>query len=103
LGAAQVIDMESSDLQVQVIGKMGTEEVDALLYDPMMGGSGLLEQMIKNWPRIIDAAIALSDGCASACDSSCIDCLQHFRNSFYHDKLDRHTALEYFREWGKEI
>lgn len=29
-----------------------------------------------------------------------MDCLQHFRNSFYHDKLNRHTALEYLNDWG---
>src|SRR5690606_8981516 len=38
-GAAEVLDMEISDLQVQVIGKPGSETVDALLYDPMPGGS----------------------------------------------------------------
>lgn len=47
-GAADVLDMEISDLQVQVIGKPGSESVDALLYDPMPGGSGLLEQLLEH-------------------------------------------------------
>ena len=102
-GAAEVLDMEISDLQVQVLGKPGVEEVDALLYDPMPGGSGLLEQILNHWPEVIAAAHALVEECPSACDTSCIDCLQHFRNSFYHDKLNRHTALEYFLDWGDSI
>lgn len=102
-GAAEVLDMEISDLQVQVLGKPGVEDVDALLYDPMPGGSGLLEQMLTHWPDIVAAAVSLVEGCPSLCDTSCIDCLQHFRNSFYHDKLNRHTALDYFREWGSTI
>ena len=99
-GAASVLDMEISDLQLQVIGKPGCEAVDALLYDPMPGGSGLLEQLLDHWSAVVTAARELVDGCPSACASSCVDCLQHFRNSFYHDKLNRHTALEVLNDWG---
>lgn len=94
------MDMEISDLQVQVIGKPGSESVDALLYDPMPGGSGLLEQLLEHWPNVVSAARRLVEECPSDCESSCVDCLQHFRNSFYHDKLNRHTALEVFNDWG---
>lgn len=99
-GAAEVLDMEISDLQVQVFGKPGSEMVDAMLYDPMPGGSGLLEQMLEHWPQVVAAARKLVEDCPAACETSCVDCLQHFRNSFYHDNLNRHTALEYLREWG---
>lgn len=102
-GAADVLDMEISDLQVQVIGKPGSESVDALLYDPMPGGSGLLEQLLEHWPEVVTAARRLAEECPSACESSCVDCLQHFRNSFYHDKLNRHTALEVFNNWGDTL
>jgi hypothetical protein len=102
-GAANVLDMEISDLQVQVIGKPGSEFVDALLYDPMPGGSGLLEQLLEHWPDVVVAARRLAEECPAACQSSCIDCLQHFRNSFYHDKLNRHIALEVFNDWGDTL
>ena len=97
-GAAAVMDMEISDLQVQLIGKPGSEEVDAMLYDPMPGGSGLLEQMLEHWSQIISASLQLVENCPGACDSSCIDCLQHFRNAFYHDKLNRHLVMDYLRD-----
>lgn len=99
-GAAEVLDMEISDLQVQVLGKPGTEKYDALLYDPMPGGSGLLEQMLAHWPAVVKNALSLVEDCPSACDTSCVDCLQHFRNSFYHDELNRHTAQAFLTEWG---
>lgn len=102
-GAANVLDMEISDLQVQVVGKPGSETVDALLYDPMPGGSGLLEQLLAHWPEIVAAARKLAEECPSACEASCVDCLQHFRNAFYHDKLNRHTALEFLRDWGESL
>lgn len=102
-GAAEVMDMEISDLQVQVFGKPGTEKYDALLYDPMPGGSGLLEQMITHWPAVIQRTLSLVEDCPSACETSCVDCLQHFRNSFYHAELNRHTAQTFLREWGDSV
>jgi hypothetical protein len=48
-GAAEILEMELEDLQVLTLGRAGTEEVDVLLYDPMPGGSGLLEQMTARW------------------------------------------------------
>ena len=102
-GAAEVLDMDVSDLQVLVFGKQGSEEVDGLLYDPMPGGSGLLDQLLKRWPDIVTAALLIVSDCASACESSCVDCLQHFRNAFYHDSLDRHLARQCFTDWGDEL
>lgn len=102
-GVAEVLDMEISDLQVQVFGKPGTEKYDALLYDPMPGGSGLLEQMLAHWPAVVEHTLALVEDCPSACETSCIDCLQHFRNSFYHSELNRHTAMAFLRDWGAEV
>ena len=102
-GAAEVLDMEIADLQILVFGKAGSEQVDGVLYDPMPGGSGLLDQIIKRWPDVVAAAATIVSGCASACETSCIDCLQHFRNSFYHHNLNRHSAIECFREWGANL
>jgi hypothetical protein len=102
-GAAEILEMEVSDLQILVFGKQGSEEVTGLLYDPMPGGSGLLDQILKRWREVVKAATAIATNCASACESSCIDCLQHFRNAFYHDSLDRHVARECFVAWGEEL
>ncbi|MEG0557606.1 MAG: DUF1998 domain-containing protein, partial [Comamonas sp.] len=102
-GAAGVLDMEISDLQVQVLGKPGSEKFDALLYDPMPGGSGLLEQLLEHWPAVVNHTLELVEGCPSACDTSCIDCLQNFRNSFYHEHLDRHVAFDTLTAWGDSL
>lgn len=102
-GAASVLDMETSDLQIQVLGKPGVEKFDAILYDPMPGGSGLLEQLLEHWPAVVEHTLTLVDGCPAVCDTSCIDCLQNFRNSFYHEHLNRHTAFQHIKNWGNSI
>jgi hypothetical protein len=55
MAAAQVLDMTMNDLQVLVIGHVDRDEVDAVLWDPMPGGSGLLDQLCARFPEIIAA------------------------------------------------
>jgi hypothetical protein len=69
----------------------------------MPGGSGLLGQIRENFAKVVEAAVQLADECSSACEHSCINCLQTFRNSFYHRYLDRHLAVERLRAWGGEL
>ena len=94
MGAARVLDMEVEDLQILALGHPGESLVDVLLYDPMPGGSGLLDQIVHRWEEVRAAAIALCETCTGACERSCIDCLQTYRNRFYHAHLDRKSALD---------
>ena len=103
MGARQILDMDLEDLQILVIGHVDRDEVDGILWDPMPGGSGLVEQIREHFPQIIEAARELLLHCPSACDHSCIDCLQTFRNSFYHRYLDRHAAAELIKDWGDRL
>ncbi len=101
--AARVLDMHVDDLQLLVIGFIGREDCDALLWDPMPGGSGLLEQLIERWGEVVPIAKEIVSACPSNCDTSCVDCLQTFRNGFYHKYLDRHCALEQLDAWGSDL
>ena len=91
-GAARVLDMHMDDLQILVLGHVEREEVDAVLWDPMPGGSGLLDQLCERFGEIVQAAHEVVDNCPAVCGSSCIDCLQTFRNAYYHKFLDRAVA-----------
>lgn len=99
-GASNTLDMELDDLQLLTIARSDSEQVDGLLYDPMPGGSGLLEQLISRWPDIIGAALEVLTNCQSQCETACIDCLFTFRNAYYHRYLNRHTAIKKLAEWA---
>ena len=45
MGASRVVEMEIDDLQMLCVGRPESERVDLLIYDPMPGGSGLLDQI----------------------------------------------------------
>ena len=74
------------------------DKLDLLIYDPMPGGSGLLEQMLARWQELVATAKELLAGCVQGCDTACYACLKTFRNQFHHDRLDRHEALELMEE-----
>jgi hypothetical protein len=102
-GAARVLDMDVEDIQLLGIGRPGATEVDMLLYDPMPGGSGLLEQMIDRWADVVASAHELVASCPSKCDVACIDCLLRFRNAFYHRHLDRYEATRRLESLGAVV
>jgi hypothetical protein len=69
----------------------------------MPGGSGLIEQACERWDEVVAEALQVTDHCPSGCSQSCSDCLQIFRNAYYHRYLDRRKASERLREWGSEL
>jgi len=103
IGATRILDMHMDDLQILVIGEIGVEDVKGILWDPMPGGSGLLERIRERFAEVVQAAIEVVEGCPADCDSSCIDCLQTFRNAYYHDRLDRNVAMEALKNWGQQL
>ena len=102
-GATQVLDMHMDDLQILVIGDVQREEVNAVLWDPMPGGSGLLQRLCERFEDVIAAGRSVVAQCPSVCASSCIDCLQTFRNAYYHRHLDRNVAARCLADWGERI
>lgn len=98
IGASRVLDMEVEDLQLLGLGRPGEDTVDVLLYDPMPGGSGLLEHLTQRWDEVRTAALAVARDCPAACERACIDCLKTYRNRFYHEHLDRKEAVTALEE-----
>jgi hypothetical protein len=89
--ATITLDMEEEDLQIVHLPR-SDGRCDSFIYDPMPGGSGLLEQMLERWEELIEKGKASLKGCPSQCLTSCYDCLRSYRNSFYHNQLDRNVA-----------
>jgi ATP-dependent helicase YprA (DUF1998 family) len=91
--ATRLLDMGQNDLQLLIVQKPD-ETHDLLIFDPMPGGSGLLEQMLARWKELITSAKELLAGCTQGCETACYACLKTFRNQFHHELLNRHKALE---------
>ena len=99
--ATRLLDMGQEDVQLLLV-KKSDETTDLLIYDPMPGGSGLLEQMLSRWKELVATAKELLAGCVMGCETACYSCLKTFRNQFYHAMLNRHDALKLMDELDHE-
>jgi hypothetical protein len=96
-GATRLLDIWLYDLELLIVQKPdGTQ--DLLIYDPMPGGSGILDQMLTRWQDLIATSKALLAGCPQACETACYVCLKTFRNQFHHPLLNRFRGLELLDE-----
>jgi hypothetical protein len=101
--AAEVLQLDGGDLQLLVLRRPGGTSCDAVVYDPMTGGSGVLDLLLERWTEVHAAALLIVEQCPARCVTACIDCLLDYRNSSYHPSLDRQRATSAFRERGASL
>ena len=95
LGAAETMNVPSTDLNVTLTGSSNQAEYAIVLYDNVPGGAGLVSQLKRDdiFSSMLESSrLRVNGGCG--CDSSCYGCLRSFRNQFAHTKLSRVSALE---------
>jgi ATP-dependent helicase YprA (DUF1998 family) len=93
IGATQLLEMETQDVQLLPLPQ-SDDSYHLFLYDPMPGGSGLLQQLLEQWESILTAATQSLSTCENNCQRSCYNCMRTYRNIFYHDLLDRFEAVK---------
>ncbi len=94
LGAAEALDVPSTDLNVTV-GPGESAESAIVLYDDVPGGAGLVAQLEQRqvFRQVLRHALDRVSG-ACGCDISCYGCLRSYRNQFVHTRLNRLAARE---------
>ena len=97
LGAAESLDVPSTDLNVTV-GPGAFAESAIVLYDDVPGGAGLVAQLEERqvFRQTLGHALDRVSG-ACGCDFSCYGCLRSYRNQFVHTRLNRLAAHETLR------
>ena len=99
LGAAGILNVPDTDLNVTITGREELEESDEaaiVLYDNVPGGAGLVVQLEQEsvFRAMLEKARERVRGTCK-CDSSCYGCLRSYRNQFAHPHLNREAALEF--------
>ena len=98
IGASIIIDMDIDDLQY-FIYPSNSDEFTVFIYDPMPGGSGILQQVIEEWTNVIKTSIRALSNCEGRCKESCYSCMRTYRNVFVHGMLDRYLAKDILDSW----
>ena len=102
LGASRKLEMERNDLNV-IIYRENDEKYSMFIYDPMPGGSGLLNQIIEHWENVLKESISALDNCPNSCEESCYSCLRTYQNVFIHNSLDRKFASTICKEFSGQL
>ncbi|TGN11618.1 DEAD/DEAH box helicase [Leptospira bandrabouensis] len=90
-----IIDMDLEDIQILVTPSQSGSLRNLHLYDPILGGCGILNKLIDRWDDIVKKAIYITENCSGVCDESCINCLRTYRNAYYHRFLKRKEVSNY--------
>ncbi|EHQ34552.1 DEAD/DEAH box helicase [Methanoplanus limicola] len=92
-GANISLEMDTNDLDYIII-MQNEDQAEVFLYDPMPGGSGILDQVLEQWNKIIKHGVNALRNCPNNCESSCYECLKSYGNMHHHKYLDRYRAIE---------
>lgn len=100
LVASRELDIEFTELVAGYRLRKGAEAsyVDVYLYDSLSSGAGYAVRLTEDIEMLLDKLDEHLDECS--CESSCHNCLQHYRNQYLHGQLDRIAALDLLR-WGR--
>jgi superfamily II DNA/RNA helicase len=105
-GAAEVLEIPSTDLNATV--KYGNQNTipPIILYDNVPGGAGLVAHLEKEniLKACLEAALVRTSGkCGCDESTSCYGCLRNYRNQFAHQNLQRGPVMRYLKvllsEW----
>ena len=96
LGAAEILNVPDTDLNVTTTGGTRDNLTEIVLYDNVPGGAGLVtyledKNILKD--TLLNARDRVEGSCG--CDVSCYGCLRSYRNQFAHPHLDRNKALKF--------
>lgn len=103
LGATYTLDIDPAELSAgyRILppgadgDDSGRKSVDIYLFDTTSGGAGYAAEAGAVLPQVLKAAMRRLQECD--CEKSCQQCLRHYGNRFWHDRLDRHLGIDLLR------
>jgi hypothetical protein len=102
LGASRVLDVDPGELSAgyRLIPAASDEDQGALgvadfyLFDTASGGAGYAAEAGDMLPRVLDEVLRLLEHCPRRCENSCTECLRHYGNRYWQERLDRFLAKD---------
>jgi hypothetical protein len=97
-GAAETLDVPSTDLSATVAYARDQAIPPIVLFDNVPGGAGLVARLENKdtLKKCLDAAKERVSGkCGCRKEDSCYGCLRNYRNQFAHAHIERGVALQY--------
>jgi DEAD/DEAH box helicase domain-containing protein len=119
--AAETLDIDPDEIDISNLRRVerpdGSYVGEIIINDHIANGAGFTKWVAEHWKLLLDTTISenLPTGSFAAalvsaehrtgphkCDSSCPDCLRHYRNMAYHGLLDWRLGLSLVRVLTQE-
>jgi hypothetical protein len=105
-GAAEILDIPSTDLDATVARAGQHVLPPIILYDNVPGGAGLVarletREVLRSCLEAAHSRVGGSCGCDEG--TSCYGCLRSYRNQFAHQHLQRGPVMRYLQELLQEF
>ena len=100
-GAAQTLDVPTTDLSATVRRRPSESDYTVVVYDNVPGGAGLvarLSEISALTDALREARQRVSGTCGCSKTTSCYGCLRSFSNQFAHPHLQRGPVAAYLAE-----
>lgn len=97
-GAAEMLQVPNTDLNVANTAGPGAALLPIVLYDDVPGGAGLVARLAdpQAFRAVVELAIGrVSGSCGCDPESSCYGCLRTYRNQFSHERMKRGPAASF--------
>jgi very-short-patch-repair endonuclease len=97
-GAVRLFDLDEDDIEARVLTRDHeghTEALEIIWVDSVLGGSGILQELVGRFPSVAASAVEHLGG--HDCPSSCYRCLRTYRNQRVHGILNWRLALPYLQ------
>jgi DEAD/DEAH box helicase domain-containing protein len=109
--AAEQLDIDPEELDISNVRRFefpdGGFAGEIIINDHLANGAGFTRWIGAHWRELLDSIVRpepeslgaafVSPAHRSECDSSCPDCLRHYRNMSYHGLLDWRLGLSLLR------
>jgi len=114
--AAGALDIDPEEINISNVRRSQNESQEwigeIIINDHLPNGAGFTRWISEQWPSLLEGIVSLSPPASSFssalisdshrkhCDSSCPDCLRHYRNMSYHGLLDWRLGLSVLRAFS---
>ena len=92
-GASEALGISRNDIAGTIYPRGMGQSPSLVLYDNVPGGAGHVLRIYENLRPTFEAAYKRIQNCECGEETSCYNCLRNYSNQYFHDILQRGSAL----------
>ena len=93
-GASESLGLRRQDIDGTIYPQGSGQPPTLILFDNVPGGAGHVYRIFENLQETFFDALRRLERCECGEETSCYNCLRNYQNQYYHDILQRGSAMK---------